>query len=78
MFSFTNRGWLIVNKGYTFQEFLISMFSLLFALFALGGSAIGAIDKKDAKQAAGRIFYLINRKSEIDPMSDEGEDIKSV
>ena len=51
------------------------MFSLLFALFALGGSAIGAIDKNEAKQAAGRIFYLINRKSEIDPMSDEGKSV---
>ena len=49
------------------------MFALLFSLFALGASTLGAIDKKEAKKAAGRIFYLINRKSEIDPMSKEGK-----
>eukprot|EP00555_Chaetoceros_dichaeta_P005582 CAMPEP_0198258458 /NCGR_PEP_ID=MMETSP1447-20131203/7876_1 /TAXON_ID=420782 /ORGANISM="Chaetoceros dichaeta, Strain CCMP1751" /LENGTH=1270 /DNA_ID=CAMNT_0043945579 /DNA_START=240 /DNA_END=4052 /DNA_ORIENTATION=- len=68
-------GYLISHYDFTFPDFLISMFSLLFALFALGGSAIGAIDKNEAKQAAGRIFYLINRKSEIDPMSDEGKSV---
>jgi len=67
-------GWLLINYSHIweFQDFLISMFALLFSLFALGASSLGAIDKKEAKQAAGRIFYLINRKSEIDPMSEDG------
>merc|ERR1719221_2380897 len=67
-------GWLLFNypDSFTFNDFLISMFSLLFALFALGASAQGAADKKKAEAAAGRLFYLINRKSAIDPLSTSG------
>ena len=49
------------------------MFSLLFSLFALGAAASGATDKTKAEAAAGRLFYLINRKSAIDPLSSEGK-----
>jgi len=64
-------GWLITTypNTYTFRGFLISMFALIFALFAFGASSIGAIEKKLAGEASGRIFYLINRKSAIDSMS---------
>jgi len=33
----------------------------------------GLTDVKKAAAAAGRIFDLIDRKSEIDPLSDEGK-----
>ena len=56
-----------------FDDFLISMFALLFSLFALGAAAQGATDKTKAEAAAGRLFYLINRKSAIDPLSSEGK-----
>ena len=49
------------------------MFSLLFSLFAMGASSIGAVDKKEADEAAKRIFHLIDRKSYIDPMNCEGK-----
>lgn len=49
------------------------MFALLFSLFALGAAASGATDKKKAEAAAGRLFYLINRKSAIDPLSTSGK-----
>lgn len=64
-------GWLIITypNAYSFQDFLISMFALIFALFAFGASSIGAIEKKLAGEASGRIFYLINRESAIDSMS---------
>jgi hypothetical protein len=33
----------------------------------------GATDRDKAKEAAERIFDLIERKSEIDPLSEEGK-----
>lgn len=68
-------GWLMANypTKFGFEDFLISMFSLLFSLFALGAAAQGATDKKKAEAAAGRLFYLINRKSAIDPLSTSGK-----
>ena len=33
----------------------------------------GATDRKKANEAAARIFALIERKSEIDPLSEEGK-----
>jgi ATP-binding cassette subfamily B (MDR/TAP) protein 1 len=67
-------GWLLIHYPghFTFQNFLISAFSLLFALFALGTSSIGAVEKKEMQAAAQRIFELVNRKSTIDSLSSEG------
>lgn len=58
---------------FAFEDFLVSMFALLFSLFAVGAAATGATDKKKAEAAAGRLFYLMNRKSAIDPLSTSGE-----
>lgn len=58
---------------FDFKDFLTSMFALLFSLFALGAAAQGATDKTKAEAAAGRLFYLINRKSSIDPLSTSGK-----
>lgn len=68
-------GWLMFNYPgkFGFQDFLISMFALLFSLFALGAAASGVTDKKKAEAAAGRLFFLINRKSAIDPLSTTGK-----
>jgi len=68
-------GWLIFNypDTFDFKDFLTSMFALLFSLFALGAAAQGATDKTKAEAAAGRLFYLINRKSSIDPLSTSGK-----
>lgn len=68
-------GWLMYNypDKFNFSDFLISMFALLFSLFALGAAAQGVTDKTKAEAAAGRIFYLINRQSAIDPLSTTGK-----
>jgi len=68
-------GWLIHEypKLYNFQDFVIAQFALLFALFALGGSSVGAIDKKEADDSAKRIFHLVNHKCDIDPLSGSGK-----
>ena len=67
-------GWLLFNypEVFSFEDFLVSMFALLFSLFALGAATQGASDKDKAKKAAGRIFYLLGRKSAIDPLGTEG------
>ena len=61
---------------FSFNDFLISMFALLFSLFALGAAAQGATDKTKAEKAAGRLFYLMNRKSSIDPLADSGKKLE--
>lgn len=68
-------GWILIHypDHFTFKDFLVSMFSLLFALFAFGASSIGAVEKKEMQAAAKRIFELINRKSEIDCLSKDGK-----
>ena len=67
-------GWLMFNhpRLYGIRDFLISMFSLLFSLSGMGFAMQGATDRGKAKAAAARVFELIDRKSQIDPLSEEG------
>lgn len=58
---------------YDFEDFLTSMFALLFSLFGLGAAFQSVTDKDACMASAGRIFYLMKRKSTIDPMSPEGK-----
>ena len=64
-------GWLLNRfpEKYDFKDFLISMFALLFSLFALGAAAIGVTDRDEATKAATRIYNLIHRKSLNDPLT---------
>ena len=68
-------GWLMINYRdlFTYRDFLISMFSLLFSLSGIGVAAQGATNRDKAKVAAHRIFELTDRRSAIDPLSDEGK-----
>jgi ATP-binding cassette, subfamily B (MDR/TAP), member 1 len=67
-------GWLLVEypDSFTYRDFLISMFSLLFSLTGLSIAAEGAVDRTKAKKAAARIFELTDRQSLIDPLITEG------
>ncbi len=67
-------GWLLSKypDSFSYRDFLVSMFSLLFSLFGLGMAAQGATDRDKAKSAANRIFVLMERESAIDPLSTEG------
>lgn len=62
-------------EDYGFKDFLISNFAVLFALFGLGAAFQDISDRKEVEKSAGRIFYLLDRKSAIDPMSSEGKKI---
>ena len=58
---------------FTFHDFLISNFALLFSLFGLGAAFQDIADRKETEKSAGRIFYLLDRKSAIDPLGEEGK-----
>lgn len=58
---------------YTFRGFNISMFTLIFGLSGVAAAAQGATDRPKALLAAQRTFDLIERRSEIDPLSQEGK-----
>jgi len=61
---------------FSYRDYLISMFSLLFSLTGLSVAFMGITNKDKAKDAAKRIFELIDKKSLIDPLSNDG--VKSV
>ena len=67
-------GWILANYGnFTYRQYLISMFALLFSLSGMSVAAMGATDKAKAKLAADRIFALIDKESPINSLSSEGK-----
>jgi len=71
-------GGVLIDKYPTRYDFLdlnIALFGLLFGLFGLGIAFQDVADKKETEESASRIFYLMDRKSSIDPLSDEGKEI---
>lgn len=70
-------GWLLDRfpDRYSFRDYLISTFSLLFGLYGIALASQGAVDRKKASRAAARIFAVTDRESHIDPLSDKGETI---
>ena len=60
-------------EDYGFKDFLIADFAVLFGLFGLGAAFQDISDKKEVEKSAGRIFYLLDRQSEIDSTSTEGK-----
>ena len=68
-------GWLLVEypSSFSYLEYNIAMYSLFFSLYGLTIATQGAVDRKKANLAAARIFDLIDRQSEIDPLSKTGK-----
>lgn len=68
-------GWLLYRfpSTYTFRDMLVSLFGMMFGFTGLGIAMQDLTDSEKAKAAANRIFELIDRVSEIDPLSDEGK-----
>jgi ATP-binding cassette subfamily B (MDR/TAP) protein 1 len=67
-------SWLLTNypETYSYRSYLISMFSLFFSMYGMTTAAQGAVNREKAKAAGKRIFELTDRKSQIDPLSDDG------
>ena len=71
-------GYLINKYQYSYNSFLISIFSLIFSLSGLAVAMQDVKSKEDATAAAQRLFSIIDRKSKIDPLKDLSEnDINS-
>ena len=68
-------GWLLskYTDVFTYRDYLVSMFGLMFSLYGLALAAEGMSDKEKATKAAQRIFDLIDRQSLIDPLGEEGQ-----
>jgi len=58
---------------WSYRDFLISMFSLMFSLSGMAAAMMGITKREKAKEAAARIFELIDRESKIDPLSSAGK-----
>lgn len=70
---FYSGSWLMMNRSYGMRAYLISLFALMLSLTGLATAMAGLTDAKKAQEAAGRIFTLIDRETEIDPLSDKGK-----
>lgn len=70
-------GWLLFNHPnlFDFKDLLISMFGLMFGMTGIGIAMQDMTDSKQAAEAADRVFDIIDRKSELDPLSEEGKKI---
>ncbi|KAG7355092.1 ABC transporter [Nitzschia inconspicua] len=68
-------GWLLFNYSnlFDFKDLLISMFGLIFGITGIGIAMQDLTDSKAASEAADRVFEIIDRKSELDPLSEEGK-----
>jgi ATP-binding cassette subfamily B (MDR/TAP) protein 1 len=66
-------SWLMLNRGYEMREYLVSLFGLMLSLTGLAAAMAGLTDAEKAKEAAIRIFELMERESEIDPLGEGGK-----
>ena len=73
-------SWILQNHSdkYTFRDFLISMFALLFSLFGLGAGLQGVADKEKAKRSIKRLLSLFMRTSKIDPLLERDGSLKAI
>jgi hypothetical protein len=58
---------------YEFRDFFISMVFLLFSISGMAVAMQGIADSDESNAAAERVFELMERKSQIDPLSEDGK-----
>merc|ERR1712157_209206 len=68
-------GWLLFKYPdvYTPKDFTASLMIILFSLFALAAAFQDVTDRQQVERSLSRIFYLLDKRSEIDPLSEEGK-----
>jgi len=64
------------SERYTFSDFLVSMFALLFSVFGLGPVAMTYKLRNETFKAATRLYELIHRKSKNDPLAQKETVVK--
>jgi len=75
-FYFWWGGTLIDKYHYDYNDFLVSLFALIFSLSGMAIAMMDMTSKEEASAAAERIFKIINRKSKIDPLKGFTSDTK--
>ena len=65
-----------MSETFEYEDFLVSMLTLQFSLFGLGIAFQGLTDRKETAESAERIFRLLDRKSQIDPLANSGIMVK--
>ncbi|XP_063964755.1 ATP-dependent translocase ABCB1-like [Lytechinus pictus] len=71
--TFRLGAYLVETGEISFTDVFLSFSALMFGAFGLGRAAGSVPDFSKAKVATGELFYLVDRKPEIDTFSDEGE-----
>merc|ERR1711935_794673 len=61
--------------SYAVGDFNNALFCVMFGLFGLAAAFQDVADRKQMEKSAKRIFHLMDRQSEIDPLSDEGKTV---
>lgn len=69
----SEAGYFYITRAHSHSTTFLSSLPIYCSLFCLGAALNGLSDRKDARLSAGRIFYLLDRKSHIDPLSAEGK-----
>lgn len=63
----------MIHRDYETRDYFIAVFGLMVSLPGLAVAISGLTDAGEALAATVRIFDLIERPSEIDPLSDGGK-----
>jgi ATP-binding cassette subfamily B (MDR/TAP) protein 1 len=66
-------GYLISQGDTTFEKGMLPLFAMMGVLMPVIAAATGVSDITQAKNAAKRYFESVNRKTLIDPFSEDGE-----
>lgn len=68
-----------VQQGFcTFREMLLASMALMFAAITLGNVSVFAPDMTASKIGATHLFRLLDRQSQIDPTSEDGNSLTHV
>lgn len=72
-------GYLLIHHPdqYGFHDFLIAQFAFLFSSFGLAAAFQDMDDRAEVEESAKAIFSILDRRSQIDPLSEEGKRLDS-
>ncbi len=65
-------GWLVDNKGISFDDFYVCLMAVLFGTFGLGAASANLSGADEARRAFNNVFRLLDRQTKIDPSLASG------
>jgi ATP-binding cassette subfamily B (MDR/TAP) protein 1 len=76
--GFWFSGYLIREEGASAGDVMTTFFAVIIGAFAIGNVTPNNDAINEARGAAVKVFEIIDRKSKIDPLSDEGDKLANV